>query len=527
MKYAPHECHKTAIRFLVNHPAAGLFQDPGFGKTAEVLKAFTICQKARPHKMLVVAPLRVAYDVWSASGEIGKWDEFKHLKVALLHGSKKESRLEADADIYVTNFESLDWLMRPLTTPSSPSRLDGLIKAGVSTLVIDELSKFKATNTKRFKGMKTHLRKFSRRWGLTGSPAANSLLNLFGECYVLDQGKHLGQYVTHFRNNYFYPTGFQGYEWKPQPGAEARIYAALEGLVISMRATDHLDLPQLVTENRWVDLPPKVREFYDGMEDDMIATIADHTFVAGSAGVVSGKCRQIASGGLYHTIEGQQQQQWLGFVKDTFQRIDPKVSGLQIGSKRIDFADVEHKAARAVQHLHHAKTEALEELVEELQGAPLLVGIEFKHDLDRIREVLGKEIPCIHGGTKPAECSKILEDWNAGKLPILCGHPASMGHGLNMQYGRCSHVAWYTPPWDREMNDQLIARVWRQGNKTDRVFVHYLLARETVDVAVIRALAQKGKIQSALFEALKDYAAGRTTRYPRKKVAAALAEGEG
>lgn len=524
MKYTPREPHKIAIRFLIEHGAAALFQDPGFGKTAEVLKAFTLCQTKRRHKMLVIAPLRPAYDVWSHKrtgdderswGEFAKWDEFRDLKVVLLHGKAKEDRLFEDADVYVTNFDTIDWLFRPICGTTGPARVDQLIKKGVSTLVIDELSKFKHTNTRRFKAIKPHIGKFTRRWGLTGSPAANNLLNLFGECYVLDRGRALGQYITHFREAYFYPSGYKGYEWKPQPGAEKRIYKALEGIALSMRATDYLDLPQLVSENLWVDLPTKVRDFYDSMEDEMIAELDGRTFTAGSAGVVSGKCRQIASGGLYHQIAGQQQQ-WLGFIKDTFQGVDPKCKGLQIGSKTINFSDAGPGKARSVQHLHHAKTEALMELVEELQGRPLLVGIEYDHDIERIREYL-KKVPCIHGGTSPAECSRILQAWNAGELPVLCGHPASMGHGLNMQYGLCEHVAWYTPPWDRELHDQFIARVWRQGNKADHVFVHYLLARETVDVAVVRALVHKGKVQNALLDALKSYVSERKTRCQTKR----------
>lgn len=496
MKYTPRECHKTAIKFLVEHNAAALFQDPGFGKTAETLKALNICMSKRYHKALVFAPLRPAYEVWSHKrqgeeaswGEFAKWDEFRHLRVSLLHGTKKEQALEVDADVYIVNFEGIDWLFRPISGGATgPARIDRLLQRGVSTLIIDELSKFKNQQAKRFKAIKPHLHRFTRRWGLTGSPAANGLLNLFGECYVLDRGKALGQFITHFREKYFYPCGYKGYEWKPQPGAEKRIYKALAGLALSMRATDHLDLPQLIHENLWVDLPPDVRKFYDDMEQEMIASVEGETFTAGSAGVVSGKCRQIASGGLYHSPEPFEQ---LSLIRRADQG-----------------AFVKHivQPPKEVKHLHHAKTEALVELVDELQGRPLLVGIEFQHDLIRIREKLGKDVPCINGETPPKEAAKIIDAWNAGKIPVLCGHPASMGHGLNMQYGLCEHVCWYTSPWDRELDDQLIARVWRQGNKADRVIVHRLLARETTDVAVVRALALKGKVQNALFEALKDY----------------------
>jgi SNF2 family DNA or RNA helicase len=458
--WTAHEYQKAMTRWLVSHPEAALFADPGLGKSSCALAAFKALKHAGgSHKALIIAPLRVAENVWSNIGELGKWEDFAGLSVSHLLGTRKErdAAFKRDADIYVLNFDGIPWLVEQ-------NKIFELIRRGVDLLIIDELSKFKHPRTKRFKLIKPFLSAFKRRWGLTGSPTANGLLDLFGQIFVLDLGKRLGPYITHFRFEHFLPCGFKGYEWKPKDGAEESIYKKLSTIALATRATDHLDLPDLVEEDIWVSLPPKAYKTYKEVEDNLITQIEQGKIIAANAAVAAGKCRQIASGGIY----------------------------LEVGEDALKRTSVQ---------IHDAKTEALVDLVEELQGAPLLVAYAFHHDLDRIRKALGKNVPALNGNTSSKEAAYLIAAWNRGELPILCGHPASMGHGLNLQ-GSGSHIAWYSLTWDFEQVDQTVRRVYRQGQK-NRVIVHKILARHTVDEVICQALASKKRGQDAIFEALK------------------------
>jgi len=322
----------------------------------------------------------------------------------------------------------------------------------------------------RFKAFKKWLGCFPRRWGLTGSPASNGLIDLFGQVYVLDKGRRLGQYITHYRYQYFYPTGFGGYQYALQDGAEKRIYKKLKDLALSMKAEDHLDLPQLVERDIYVTLPSKAGTLYRQIEEDFFALYDKDVVVAANAAVASGKCRQVASGGIY----------------------------VERSNKK-----------RVTRFIHNEKTEALVDLVDELQGAPLLVGYEFQHDLERIREALGKNTPAISGSMGDRELIRVVDKWNDGKIPVLCAHPAAAGHGLNLQGSSCSHVCWYSPTWDFELYDQFIRRVWRQGTKASRTIVHRIIAHNTLDEVVIKALRSKQRRQDALMSALKKYRSSR------------------
>lgn len=462
----PHDYQKRAVLWLVRHAEAALLLDPGLGKTAISLLAFLALRKKKlVGKMLVVAPLRPAALVWTKNpgGELAKWSDFGDLTVSLVHGSEKKriAALAVDADIYVINYEGLSWLC---TKVGKWAPMDELLKKGVNVLCFDELSKMKHSQTKRFKVMKPWLRFFKRRWGLTGSPVANGMLDLFGQIYALDMGRRLGRYITHYRFNYFNATGYGGYTWVIQEGAEKKIYAKLSDLALSMRAEDHLDLPELVERNLYVDLPTKARRIYKEMEDELLAWLDSGEVTAANAAVASGKCRQIASGGIY--------------VEDV---LSP--------TKK-----------RGVEEIHDAKVEALADLVDELQGAPLLVAYEFHHDLARIRRKLGK-VPAIEGGMSMKTTAALTHEWNAGKLPVLCGQPGAMAHGINLQ--ACGHhIAWFSLTWNYELYDQFIRRVYRQGQR-NRVMVYRLLARETVDEAVLKALTSKERGQNTLLEALK------------------------
>lgn len=458
--WVPHAYQKKAVKFLIERGAGGLLLDPGLGKSSITLAAFDILRKQKlENKALIIAPLRVAHSVWPV--EVEKWSQFEHLKVTVLHGSHKEKALLEDADIYVINFDGLQWL-------TENNRLDGLIKRGVKCLVIDELSKMKHTNTRRFKLLKPYLARFTRRWGLTGSPAPNGLMDLFGQAYVLDEGRSLGRYITHFRMEYFYQTGYGGYTWTPREGADEAIYERLRPLVLRMDAKDYLDLPEQIVNIIRVDLPDKVRKHYDLMEDEAFTVLSNEKVVtAANAAAAMNKCSQIANGGVY-TTEGDDLHQ-------------------------------------SVEEMHTVKVEALQDLVEELQGQPLLVAYEFKHDIARIQKALGAGVPYIGGGVSAKRAAALEQSWNANQLRVLLGHPASIGHGLNLQGGQARHVCWFGIPWDYELYDQFIRRVLRQGNENDHVTVHHIVARSTVDEAKLKALRGKRRTQNHLLDALKEY----------------------
>lgn len=476
--WQPHAYQKKAVKFLLEHAASALFLDPGLGKTSITLAAVKILKKKKMiGKVLLIAPLRVCYSVWPK--EVGKWSDFKGLKVEVLHGSRKEAALNRDADVYVINPEGLDWLLQTKKTKViSPrtgrekTKVEVNIRRwkslGFDTLIVDELSKFKHASTSRFKALKLVLHTFQRRWGLTGSPAPNGLIDLFGQCYVLDQGRTLGAYITHYRMKYFIPSP-DGFGWTIREGAQEEIYERLNPLALRMAADDYLEMPKLIENNIWVDLPDDVRRMYDQLEEDLITKLNENLIVAANAAVATGKCRQVANGGIY---------------------LSPDVEAL------IKLP----KSKREWINLHDEKTDALEDLVDELQGNPLLVAYDFGHDLDRLKTRFPKAV--FASDYNMQQFPALEDDWNNGKIPLLFGHPQSVGHGLNLQEAG-HHVGWYSMTWDYELYDQFIRRVLRQGNKNKNVFVHHFLAHGTIDEVMLRAMKSKRRGQDALFDALK------------------------
>lgn len=463
MKLTLHQYQRDGVLWLVNRPEAALLYEPGLGKTVVTLKALQALRVAGGvRKALVVAPLRVAYQVWSDVGEIGKWDDFTGLRIARLHGPRKAEALAADADVYVINYDGLLWLIES-------GGLKSLLDRGVDLVVFDELSKLKHPQTRRFRLLKPWLGRFKRRWGLTGTPVANGLIDLFGQCYCLDLGRALGRFITHYRRDFFVPTGYGGYEWVPQRDAEPRIFARLAPLAQSLKAIDCLDLPELVERDVFVELPAAARTTYKALEDELLAVVNDVTLTAANAAVALSKCQQLCGGAVYHDIDAQ------------------------VATRR----DV-----RTSETIHDAKLEALSDLVDELQGQPLLVAYAYQHELARIRAVLGEKTPALRGGASPREVAQVIEAWNHGDVPVLLAHPAAAGHGLNLQRGG-NHICWFTLTYDLELYEQLNHRIWRQGNTSNRVVVHRLVARGTVDVDVRDALARKSGGQEALFAALK------------------------
>ena len=450
MFWQPHEYQKEAVKFLLTHGSGSLWLDPGLGKTAIVLEAFRILKhKGLAKKMLVVAPLRPVYAVWPV--EAKKWEQFNQYSIGVLHGGNKDKTLNKNLDIYVVNFEGLRWLSTKLNGKPWPFEI----------LVIDEISYLKNTQTQRFKSLKPLLNGFDRRWGLTGSPAPNSLLDIFGPQYIIDQGATFGPFISKFRTEYFYPSGYGGYEWKIQPDGEQRIYQKLGDKVLRMAALDHLDLPELGYNDIQVDLPEGARAIYDDFEKKLTIELDTGNVTAVNAAVAVMKGQQLANGGSY--LDGE---------------------------------------AREFTHIHSAKTEAVLDLVEELSGQPCVIGYHFAHDLDRLKQAF-PTAPIIGSGVVGNKLDSIIADWNAGKIPILLAHPMSAGHGLNLQ-GAGHAVIWYSLTWSLEVYEQFIRRLWRQGQK-NHIMVHHIIARNTVDEAIMLAIRRKDKTQQNLLNAVRDY----------------------
>lgn len=444
--WVPHSYQEDAMAFMLQRGAAGLFLDPGLGKTSITLGAFSVLkQQGLLNRMLVIAPLRVCYGVWGQ--EIAKWQEFNHLRVEILHGKDKDKALRRDADVYVINPEGLKWLF----SGKNIRVLDAQM------LVVDESTKFKRTTTARFKLLRPMLGRFQRRYILTGTPAPNGLIDLFGQIYILDEGTSLGRFITHFRNEYFYPTGYLGYEWTPKKDTPQRILEKISPITMRLEDKDWLKLPELIENSIVVDLPEQSMRQYKELEEEFITLISGEEVTAVNAGAASIKLRQLANGAAY-TADGH-----------------------------------------AI--LHDAKLDALEDLVEELSGAPLLVLYQFKHDVARIQERFGM-VPYIGSGVSEKKAEEHCMRFNMGDLPILLAHPQSAGHGLNLQE-RSNHVAFFGPTWDLELHIQAMKRVYRQGNPNTHVHVHTIIGRETIDEVVVRALSGKDKTQRGLLNALK------------------------
>jgi SNF2 family DNA or RNA helicase len=467
-EWVPHNYQKKGVKWLLEHPAAALFLDPGMGKTSITYAALKILiAKQLSPGALVIAPLRPARSVWPK--EQAKWSNFAGLRVCVLHGKEKEQLVHERYDVYVINHDGLAWLIEN-------GHLERLLKnKWIDTLVMDELSKFKATNTKRFKMMKKWLGRFARRWGLTGSPASNGLMGLFGEIYVLDLGRAFGAYVTQFRFQFF--NAINDYTWVLKKGAEEHIYARLRDVAIRMDAEDYLEMPTLLPHIIRVDLPPDARAIYTAMEDEMYAAIDGKLMTAANAAVASGKCRQIASGAIYPSAD-----------------LGDEVTALLGKKKRVRGDHL---------HIHDEKMDALEDLLEELEGKQTLVAYEFQHELDRIRGRIGKDTPYIGGGVSGRRGEELELLWNSGDIPVLLVQPQSVGHGLNLQESSAAHIIWVTTTWDFELFDQLVRRLRRQGSKAKTIHCYHIIATNTVDEVVMHAQRRKEKGQRSLFDSLK------------------------
>ncbi len=444
MKYNPHDYQRYAAEFIISHPVAALLLDMGLGKTSITLTAINdlLFDRFEVHKVLVVAPLRVARDTWSA--EIEKWEHLKNLRYSVVVGTAQEriSALSTPADIYIINRENIQWLVEESGLP-----LD------YDMAVIDELSSFKNHQSKRFKAFMKVRPKLKRIVGLTGTPAGNGLMDLFAEFKLLDMGERLGRFIGQYRNTYFQPDKRNGmviYSYKPLPDAEQRIYDKISDITISMKATDHLTMPELIFSEYTVQLSDKEREKYERLKKYFVLPEDSGEITAANAASLSNKLSQMANGAVYSD-------------------------------------------AGETVHIHDRKLDALEDIIESLNSRPLLVAYWFKHDLERIRKRF--EI-------REIKSSADISDWNSGKIPVALIHPASAGHGLNLQSGG-SALVWFGLTWSLELYQQTNARLWRQGQTADTVVIQHIVAKGTIDEQIMKALKTKDTTQAALITAVK------------------------
>ena len=443
MKYKPHEYQSYATEFILSHPISAVFLEMGLGKSVITLSAiFDLCLDSfLVCKVLVIAPLRVARDTWPA--EINKWDHLKGLSYSVAVGTEKEriDALKKQSTLYIINRENVDWLVNKSGIPFH-----------FDMVVIDELSSFKSYGAKRFKSLLKVRPSVKRIVGLTGTPSSNGLMDLWAEFRILDLGQRLGRYISHYRNTYFKPDKRNAqivFSYKPLPGAEEEIYKQISDITISMKSTDYLKMPKYVSNEVFVTLSDKEWKVYSDFKEDMVANLGDEEIDAVNAAVLSGKLLQMANGAVY---------------------------------------DSENKA----HVIHDKKLDALEDLIEGANGKPVLVAYWYKHDLERIKE----RFP-----VRQIQSSKDIEDWNDGKIPIAVIHPASAGHGLNLQSGG-STLIWFGLTWSLELYQQTNARLYRQGQK-DTVIVHHIITKNTIDEDVLLALTKKEKTQDALIDAVK------------------------
>lgn len=443
MKYVPHDYQQYATEYIKSHPIAAVLLDMGLGKTAISLTALLdlLFDSFEAHRILVIAPLRVARDTWPA--EIEKWDHLSMLTYSVAVGSEKDRKtaLMRDADIYIINRENVQWLVEQSGIPFT-----------FDTVIVDELSSFKNHQSKRFKALMKVRPRIKRIVGLTGTPSANGLMDLWAEFKVLDMGQRLGRFIGMYRNNYFRPDKRNGqiiYSYKLLPGTDEAIYKQISDITISMKATDHLKMPELVMNTHTVELSDDEREHYDELKQTLVLQLPEKEITVANAAALTGKLLQMANGAIYDD------------------------NGDHI-------------------HIHDRKLDALEDLIEGANGKPVLVAYWFKHDLERIKSRFK---------VKEIKSSSDIRDWNAGIIPVAVIHPASAGHGLNLQTGG-STLIWFGLTWSLELYQQTNARLWRQGQQ-DTVVIHHIITDDTVDCRVLKALQSKEKIQDSLIAAVK------------------------
>lgn len=449
MKYRPHEYQQYAIEYIETHPVSAVLLDMGLGKTSITLTALQdlLFDRFEAHKVLIIAPLRVARNTWPA--ELQKWDHLQDLTVSVVVGNAEERKaaLAKEADLYVINREMVLWLVE-----QSGYQFD------FDTVVIDELSSFKNHQSKRFKALMKVRPRVKRIIALTGTPSSNGLMDLWAEFRLLDMGERLGRYITQYRTKYFMPDKRNAqivFSYKPLPGAEEQIYDKISDITISMKAADFLPMPERIESEYPVYLSEEEREKYDVLKQEMVLQLPGEEITAANAASLSGKLSQLANGAIY----------------------------------------TEEKEVITV---HDRKLDALEDIIEAAAGKPILVAYWFQHDLQRITERLESLKVSYARISSPGS----IELWNRGEFAVGLIHPASAGHGLNLQEGG-STLVWFGLTWSLELYQQTNARLWRQGQKSSTVVIQHIVAKDTVDERILKALTEKNNTQEALIAAVK------------------------
>lgn len=451
MKYKPHNYQQYAIDFILKNPVAAIFLDMGMGKTSLTLMAILhlLFDSFEIGKVLIIAPLRVAKHTWA--DEIAKWDEFGILRYSIAVGTAAErlAALKKDADIYIINRENVPWLVEKSGVPFD-----------FDMVVIDELSSFKNSQAKRFKSLMKVRPKVSRIVGLTGTPTGSGgYMDLFAEFKVLDMGERLGRFIGQYRLNYFRPAATNGqivYSYSLLPGAEDAINRKISDITISMKAIDHLDMPELISTEYPVYMSDSEKKSYEILKKELILDTSEGEVTAANAAALSGKLTQMANGAVY--------------------------------------ADDE-----SVVQIHDQKLDALEDIVEAAVGKPVMVVYWYRHDKQRISErlsSLGIPFECL-------DADESIEKWNQGKLPVALCHPASSGHGLNLQESGSNTMVFFGIPWSLELYQQTVARLWRQGQRNSTVTIIHIVTKGTIDERIMKALSDKNMTQAALIDAVK------------------------
>lgn len=449
MKYNPHNYQSYATEFIESHSESAILLSMGLGKTIITLTAINdlLFDSFDVRKVLIIAPLRVAKTTWK--DEIQKWEHLSLLQYSIVVGTEQErlAALKAKADIYIINRENIQWLVEESGHDFT-----------FDMIVIDELSSFKNGKSKRFQSLMKVRPLAKRIVGLTGTPASNGLMDLWSEYKLLDYGKRLGRFITHYRNTYFTPDRRNGaivYSYKPLPFAEEVIYDKISDITISMTSTDYLQMPDLIKNEVKVEMSEDEIAKYKELQEDLVLSLGDEDISASSAGVLSNKLSQMANGAIYNE---------------------------------------DHIAI----NIHDRKLDALEDLIESAYGKPVLVAYWFKHDLERITKRLNEiGVPFEEIKTESA-----IRRWNEGKVQIGLIHPASAGHGLNLQSGG-STLIWFGLTWSLELYEQTNARLYRQGQKADTVVIEHIITKGTIDEEILKALERKDCVQGALINAVK------------------------
>ena len=445
-----HEYQRNAVEHIVKTKYCGLFLDMGLGKTVSTLTAIKklMYEELEVSSVLIIAPKRVAESVWD--DEINKWGHLREIKISKIVGKEKQ-RIEAlrtKADVYTIGRDNIPWLC---------AKTGGRLPFDM--LVIDELSSFKNPKSIRFKALRAARPYFRRVVGLTGTPAPNGLIDLWSQIFLLDQGERLGKFITHYRNDFFVPGKRNGpvvYNYNLQKGGEERIYNKIKDICLSMRAKDYLNLPEKIVNVVKLPMSPELQHKYDRFEKEQVLSLLSDTgekeVSAVNAAALSTKLLQYANGAIYDNNGN-------------------------------------------VEELHDLKIEAVKEIIENSNGQSVLIAWTYRHDRDRLMKALGKY------GPKELKGPSEISEWNAGKIQVLLMHPASGGHGLNLQSG--GHIIiWFGQTWSLELEEQFNARLDRQGQRFP-VIVNKLVASHTIDEDVISAQERKRSGQNGLMEAIK------------------------